>query len=141
MKFRFTIVMAVYNTGAYLNETLESVVNQDIQFVKNVQVILVDDGSTDNSGNLCDFWASEYPNNIKAIHQENAGVSAARNAALPFVQGEIINFLDSDDKLSLNTLSLTDEFFRATFSATMAKKRIWRQFPCISLKGLMESIF
>lgn len=113
MKYRFTIVIAVYNTGPYLNETVESLISQDIGFKDHVQVILVDDGSTDISDTLCDIWADKYPNNIKVIHQPNAGVSAARNAALPYIEGEIVNFLDSDDKLSKNTLSLVDEFFQA----------------------------
>ena len=112
MKFRFTIVIAVYNTGPYLNETMESLILQDIGFKDNVQVILVDDGSTDISDTICDIWADKYHDNIKVIHQSNAGVSAARNAALPYIEGEIVNFLDSDDKLSSNTLSLVDKFFQ-----------------------------
>ena len=112
MKFRFTIIIAVCNTGSYLNETVESLILQDTGFKENVQVILVNDGSKDNSGSLCDTWADKYPGNIKVIHQANAGVSAARNAALPYIEGEIVNFLDSDDKLSSNTLSLVDKFFR-----------------------------
>ncbi|SEH27490.1 CDP-glycerol glycerophosphotransferase family protein [Selenomonas sp. KH1T6] len=113
MSYRFTIVIAVYNTGPYLNETVESLISQDIGFKDHVQVILVDDGSTDISDTLSDIWADKYPHNIKVIHQPNAGVSAARNAALPYIEGEIVNFLDSDDKLSKNTLSLVDEFFQA----------------------------
>ena len=113
MSYRFTIVIAVYNTGPYLNETVESLISQDIGFKDHVQVILVDDGSTDISDTLCDIWADKYPHNIKVIHQPNAGVSAARNAALPHIEGEIVNFLDSDDKLSQNTLTLVDEFFQA----------------------------
>ncbi len=112
MHYRFTIITAVYNTGPYLNETLESLLVQDIGFKEHVQVILVDDGSKDNSGTICDIWAAKYPENIMVIHQENAGAAAARNAALPYVAGEIVNFLDSDDKLSANTLSLVDKFFR-----------------------------
>ena len=112
MKFRFTIITAVYNTGPYLNETVESLLVQDIGFKEHVQVILVDDGSKDNSSTICDIWAAKYPENIMVIHQENAGAAAARNTALPYVAGEIVNFLDSDDKLSPNALSLVDRFFK-----------------------------
>lgn len=112
MHYRFTIIIAVYNTGPYLNETVESLIHQTIGFKDNVQIIMVDDGSTDISDTLCDIWTDKYPNNINVIHQSNAGVSAARNAALPHIRGEIVNFLDSDDKLSPNTLALVDKFFR-----------------------------
>ena len=63
MSYRFTIVIAVYNTGPYLNETVESLIQQDIGFKDHVQVILVDDGSTDISDTLCDIGADKYPNN------------------------------------------------------------------------------
>lgn len=112
LKFRFTTIIAAYNTGAYLDETVASLISQDIGFKEHVQVILSDDGSTDNTGCLCDRWADQYPRNIKVLHLMHAGASAARNAALPHIEGEIVNFLDSDDKLSANALSLVDKFFR-----------------------------
>lgn len=112
LKFRFTIIIAAYNTGAYLDETVASLISQDIGFKEHVQVILSDDGSTDNTGCLCDRWADQYPRNIKVLHLLHAGASAARNAALPHIEGEIVNFLDSDDKLSSDTLSLVDRFFK-----------------------------
>ena len=109
-EFLFTVVMAVYNAEAYLEEAVDSLLRQDIGF-EHVQLILSDDGSTDQSGVLCDQYARRYPQNILALHQDNAGVSSARNAALSHVKGKYVNFLDSDDCLSENTLSLVRSFF------------------------------
>ena len=111
-QFDFTIIMAVYNVAPFLREAVMRVISQDIGFEENVQLILVDDGSSDASGRICDTFAELYPENILAIHQENAGVSAARNAGLPHIKGKYVNFLDADDKLSSNTLSKVREFFK-----------------------------
>ncbi|WP_139283601.1 CDP-glycerol glycerophosphotransferase family protein [Selenomonas sp. KH1T6] len=111
-QFDFTIIMAVYNVEPFLREAVMSVISQDIGFVDNVQLILVDDGSNDGSGKICDNFAELSPENIMVIHQENAGVSAARNAGLPYIRGKYVNFLDADDKLSSNTLSKVREFFK-----------------------------
>ena len=109
--FRFSIVTAVYNAESFLRETLDSILAQDIGFEEHVQLILVDDGSPDGSGAVCDEYHALYPGNIAVIHQENGGVAAARNAGLTLAAGRYINFLDSDDKLSPETLSLVYDFF------------------------------
>ena len=123
----FSIVMAVHNTELYLEEALESILAQSINFenyllgilstdyskrvYENIyQVILVDDGSTDSSGDICDRYAEKY-DHIMVIHQENAGVSAARNTGLKYAQGKYINFMDSDDRFSENVLEDTFAFF------------------------------
>ena len=109
-QYRFTIIMAVYNVELFLREAIESVIEQNIGFT-HVQLILVDDGSTDASGSICDEYAGKYPENIICLHQQNAGVSTARNTALPYVQGRYVNYLDSDDMLTENTLSAVWSFF------------------------------
>lgn len=101
--FIFSIVMALYNTEKYLSEAIESVINQTFPFSK-VQLILVDDGSSDDSKNICLKYAEKYPDNIKYIYQENQGQATARNNGLRFTEGKFVNFLDSDDKLELNCL-------------------------------------
>ena len=101
--FVFSIVMAVYNTEEYLEEAIESVVNQSFPF-SNVQLILVDDGSTDGSAKICSQYAEKYSENVIYIRQENQGQSSARNNGLKFAQGKYLNFLDSDDKLEANAL-------------------------------------
>lgn len=96
--FEFSVIMAVYNTETFLEEALESLAQQSYGFEK-IQVILVDDGSTDGSGKICDAYAAKYPQNVIALHKPNGGQSSARNLGLQYAEGKWLNFLDSDDKL------------------------------------------
>ena len=88
-----SIIVPVYNVEKYLRQCIESLINQTY---KNIEIILVDDGSTDNSGKICDEYAKNDIR-IKAIHQPNKGVSAARNNGLEHATGKYITFVDSDD--------------------------------------------
>lgn len=92
-----SVIVPVYNVEAYLDRCVESIVNQTY---KNLEIILVDDGSTDNSGNKCDEWASN-DNRIVVIHKENGGQAAARNEGLKIAKGSLIGFVDSDDYIDL----------------------------------------
>ncbi|MCM3115328.1 CDP-glycerol:glycerophosphate glycerophosphotransferase [Neobacillus sp. MER 74] len=109
--FYFSIIMAVYNVEDYLKEAVESIINQTLNFDKHIQLILINDGSIDESGKLCKKFQKKYPNNIVFIDQENQGVSSARNAGLEAAKGKYVNFLDPDDKLSLNALEKVYNFF------------------------------
>lgn len=109
--FCFSIIMAVYNVEDYLKEAVESILNQTLNFDKHIQLILINDGSIDKSAELCKKFKKKYPNNIVFIDQENQGVSSARNAGLEAAKGKYVNFLDPDDKLSLNALETVYEFF------------------------------
>ncbi len=108
--YKVSVIMAVYNVEPFLREAIDSVIRQDIGF-EQIQLILVNDGSSDGSGAICDEYAAAYPHNILVIHKENGGVSSARNAGLDRAEGELINFLDSDDKLTPNTVRRVCEFF------------------------------
>lgn len=88
-----SVIVPVYNVQEYLDQCVESIVGQSY---KDLEIILVDDGSTDESGRLCDIWA-EKDNRIKVIHQKNGGLSAARNTGIKHACGEYISFIDSDD--------------------------------------------
>ena len=110
---RFTVITAVYNSEKYLAESIESVINQDFGFEENVQLILVDDGSTDDSKSIALEYQEKYPNNILVLSKENGGVASARNLGLEHVQGEFVNFLDSDDRFCANTLAVIDDFLKA----------------------------
>ena len=110
-RFKFSIISAVYNAEKYLEDAIQSILTQDIGFEDSVELILVDDGSPDSSGSICDFWQKKYPDNIKVIHKENGGVSSARNAGIAVAEGRFINFMDSDDKLSPDTLSSVYQYF------------------------------
>lgn len=111
VNFEFSIIMAIYNTENYLEESINSVINQTLDFESNVQLILVDDGSTDNSKQLCLDFQNKFPNNVLVISKENGGQASARNLGLKHATGKYINFLDSDDKLSRNALNAVKKFF------------------------------
>ncbi len=104
-KYKVSVVIAVYNVEEYLEEMIESIIAQTIGF-ENVQLILVDDGSKDSTGYICDKYAVQYPDNILVVHKENGGVSLARNDGLMHIKGEYINFTDADDMLESNALEL-----------------------------------
>lgn len=95
-----SVLMPVYNVEKYLEKTLESV---KAQTCTDFELIMVDDGSTDSSGTICDKWAQSDPR-FKVVHTENRGVSAARNTALSLVNGDYIFFMDSDDLILPETL-------------------------------------
>lgn len=109
-KYKVSVVMAVYNVENYIRESIDSVINQTIGF-ENIQLILVDDGSPDTCPQICDEYAERYPNNILVIHKENGGVSSARNAGLNHVEGELVNFLDSDDIITPTTFQNAYSFY------------------------------
>ena len=93
MRDLISVVIPVYNVERYLQRCLNSVVSQTY---KNLEIILVDDGSTDLSGKICDEWASK-DNRIVVIHKTNGGLSSARNTGLDVAKGRYIAFVDSDD--------------------------------------------
>lgn len=95
-----SLIIPVYNVRNYLDECFSSILQQGVD---HLEVILVDDGSTDDSGAFCDAWASDKPF-VKVIHQTNGGLSAARNNGLDHATGDLIAFMDSDDHLGENTL-------------------------------------
>lgn len=93
-----SIIIPVYNVEKYLKRCLESVINQTY---RNLEIILVDDGSKDSSGKICDEYA-EQDKRIKVIHKKNGGASSARNMGLDIAQGNYIGFIDSDDWIELD---------------------------------------
>ena len=88
-----SIIIPVYNVSQYLNRCLKSVLTQSY---RDLEILIIDDGSTDDSGDICNHYAAE-DNRIKVIHSENCGVSAARNIGLSMAHGEYIAFIDGDD--------------------------------------------
>lgn len=88
-----SVIIPVYNVESYLKDCINSILYQKLN---DIEIILINDGSTDNSGKICDFF-SEKHDNIKVIHQSNDGLSSARNIGINFSQGDFIMFLDSDD--------------------------------------------
>ena len=103
---KVSVIIPVYNTEALLNRCLESVVAQRLS---DIEIICVDDGSTDGSGTLLDRWA-ERDSRIKVIHQANGRQGKARNAAMKIAQGEYIGMIDSDDYIP-------EEYFERLYNA------------------------
>ena len=98
-----SVIVPVYNVQDYLNRCIESIANQTY---KNIEILLVDDGSTDQSGDICDMWVLK-DSRVKVIHKENGGLSSARNAGIDVASGDYLSFIDSDDyieKLMLETM-------------------------------------
>ena len=93
-----SVIVPVYNVEKYISECLDSIVNQTY---KNLQIILVDDGSTDNSGKICDEYAKK-DSRITVVHQENQGAGAAKNTSLDLIKGEYFSIIDSDDYIDLS---------------------------------------
>lgn len=95
-----SVIVPVYNVEKYLDRCLISIVNQTL---KNIEIILVDDGSKDTSGKLCDEWQKK-DKRIKVIHKENEGLGFARNSGINIANGKYICYIDSDDYIKLDTL-------------------------------------
>lgn len=93
-----SVIVPVYNVEEYLNKCVESIVNQTY---KNLEILLIDDGSPDSCPEMCDDWA-EKDSRIRVIHKENGGLSSARNMGLDNCSGDYVGFIDSDDWIDLN---------------------------------------
>lgn len=107
----FSVIIPIYNVENYLIETIESVINQTLIFEKHIEIILINDGSPDESESICLDYTNIYPQNIRYFKKENGGVSSARNLGMELASGRFINFLDSDDTLEKDTLEKVADFF------------------------------
>ena len=119
-----SIVVPVYNVSRYLPQCLESVLSQTYQ---NIEVLIVDDGSTDGSGSICDRFAERDPR-IRVIHTDNRGLSAARNLGLESISGAFISFIDSDDWIEPNTVE------------TLVKAALQTKADVVTMKACMEYV-
>ena len=97
---KVSIIVPIYNVEKYLSQCLDSIIGQTYS---NIEIILIDDGSTDNSPQICDEYAKQ-DGRIRVIHKENSGASSARNLGLKTAKGEYLAFMDPDDWLDLNTI-------------------------------------
>lgn len=114
-KYKFSVVIPVFNVENYLAETVESVMAQTMDFQRNCEIIFVNDGSTDGSEVVCQRYQEKFPANIIYIKQSNAGPGAARNNGVARAKGKYISLLDSDDKLSANTFAEVYRFIEAHY--------------------------
>ncbi|MDQ1143763.1 glycosyltransferase involved in cell wall biosynthesis [Bacillus sp. SORGH_AS 510] len=94
-EIKVSVIVPIYNVEKFLSKCIETIINQSY---KNLEIILVDDGSPDRSGEICDEYAAK-DKRIKVIHQKNSGVSSARNAGINAATGDYVCFADGDDYL------------------------------------------
>lgn len=116
-----SVIVPVYNVEKYLKKCIESIINQTY---KNIEIILVDDGSTDNSDKICDEFSLK-DSRIKVIHKKNGGLSDARNAGLDIMSGEWVVFVDSDDfgsKYYVENLFFLTQKYNVDIAITSFKK-------------------
>lgn len=106
ISMRYSVIVPVYKSESVLARCIESVLQQTLS---DLELILVDDGSQDSSGQICDLYA-EKDARVKVIHQKNSGVSSARNRGLEIATGEFICFIDSDDYWNENYLNAADQY-------------------------------
>lgn len=105
---KFSILVPVYNVERYITECIDSLLNQTY---KDYEIILVDDGSTDNSGHICDKYAEKFPNFVKVFHKKNEGLLLTRRYSLKKAEGEYVVFVDSDDYVDAKLLETLNQTF------------------------------
>lgn len=110
---KYTVIIPIYNSQDYLDECILSVINQTISFKDYINIIFINDGSTDNSEKICLKYQKRFPENILYYKTENSGPSAARNKGLELTpeNTDYVLFLDSDDKIAKNCIEQCEKFF------------------------------
>jgi glycosyltransferase involved in cell wall biosynthesis len=124
---RFSVVAAVYNVERYLQEFIDSVEAQTFD-LDQVEIIVVDDGSSDGSVAILEKWAAEHPERVRVLTQANAGQGAARNAGMAAARGEWVTFPDPDDVIDDNYLQTVHDFLVANPAADMVAINRWLWF-------------
>ena len=122
-KCRFSIIVPVYNVETYLGSCVNSLMNQDYD---NYEILLINDGSTDESGRICDYFSS-ICSKIKVFHCKNKGVSAARNYGVSQAQGEYLIFVDSDDRVESDLCSHIDAVLKKTGDVDVVAYNGWEE--------------
>lgn len=128
IKPEFSVIVPIYNAEHFMDKCVESLVNQTYS---NIEILLIDDGSTDNSYQKCEKWATK-DNRIKIFHESNQGVSSARNLGIQMSTGNRIVFVDSDDWLDLNTFKFVMDNYEKYDLV------IWNCVDCIDNKMTMS---
>ena len=106
---KFSVLVPVYNVEQYLEECIQSIFNQTFQ---DFELILVDDGSKDESGMICDKFANQYPDRIKVVHKENQGLISARRVGIAHAAGDFCIFVDSDDFIEPDLLETIESYLK-----------------------------
>ena len=110
---KLSIVIPVYYNEDTLMDLYNDMKDKILDRIGDYEIVMVDDGSTDSSGAICDKYKELYPDNIVVVHTKNGGLSSARNVGLRYVEGKYVNFFDPDDILTPSSLSEVYSFFIA----------------------------
>jgi len=109
---KISVVVPIYNVEKQLRKCIESILKQQIE---EIQIILINDGSTDNSGIIAKEYANKYPNKILYLEKENGGLSDARNYGVKYANGEYISFIDSDDYITENLYKDLEKYTKENY--------------------------
>ena len=140
MEDLISVVVPIYNVENYIKKCVDSILSQTY---KNLEIILVDDGSPDRCGEICDKWTKK-DNRIKVIHKENGGLSDARNSGIEIAKGDYLSFIDSDDYVNkdfikiLYNLLIEDKNLRKKLSCNLKKEN--EASSILEIKKLYEVI-
>ena len=108
-----SVVMTAYNSENFLSVAIESIIDQSLDFKRNIQLILIDDASDDHTPDIAHYYQNKYPENVFVlINDDNYGPAYSRNRGLGHVLGEYVNFLDSDDFITEYAFSKALDFFK-----------------------------
>lgn len=121
---RISVIIPVYNAAPYLKKCMDSVIAQTYPAY---EIVLIDDGSTDTSGSICDHYRAQYPELIKVIHQKNRGAAAARNAGIAVSSGDYYAFIDADDYMEPEMLDTSINLIRK-YEADMSAVEKWVEY-------------
>ena len=151
MDEKISVIVPVYNVEQYLERCVDSIINQTY---KNLEIILVNDGSTDNSGQLCDELAKK-DDRIRVIHKKNGGLSDARNVGIDEAEAELVGFIDSDDYIDedmyevlINNLKAANadlsmcghyDVYNNVPESQVSDKKTWELSPQEAIKMVMEA--
>lgn len=131
MKNTVSIIIPIYNIQEYIKPCLESVLGQTYN---DIEVILIDDGSSDDSGSICDSYANQ-DDRVRVVHQKNLGVSAARNKGLAATTGEYIMFVDGDDMIDTNMVAYMLDKASTNSNCTLVSCAVTRRHNNIGISG------
>ena len=131
MKNTVSIIIPIYNIQEYIKPCLESVLRQTYN---DIELILIDDGSSDDSSSICDSYANQ-DNRVRVVHQKNLGVSAARNKGLAVATGEYIMFVDGDDMVDANMVTCMIDKISINSDCTLVSCAVTRHYNNFGVSG------
>ena len=134
----FSVIIPAYNAGKFLEKAVDSVLNQDFD---DYELIIVDDGSTDNTLEICNTYAEKFKDKVIVITQSNKGLSGARSSGMKRANGEYLLFLDADDYIEPNSLStLSDRIIQLNYPDIVIFVFFFFFFPWTPSDNLLNSV-